>query len=41
MSLGWNFGPGWDEAFLDAYCGRDLTVDPERIVFYQRLWDAV
>ncbi len=41
MSLGWNFGPGWDEAFLGAYCGRDLTVDPERIVFYQRLWDAV
>jgi kanamycin kinase len=37
MSLGWNYGPGWDAAFLDAY---GIAPDPERTAFYRALWDA-
>lgn len=32
-----NFGPGWGEAYLEAY---GVEVDHERISYYQRLWDA-
>lgn len=36
LSLGWNFGPGWDDTFLDAYgVKRD-----DRLEWYQRLWNA-
>jgi kanamycin kinase len=34
-SLGWNFGPGWEDVFFDAYgTGKDLA----KIVFYRLLW---
>lgn len=36
-SLEWNFGPGWDELFLDAY---GVAPDPVRSAYYRRLWDA-
>ncbi|WP_460770352.1 phosphotransferase [Mariniluteicoccus flavus] len=36
LSLGWNFGPGHEGAFLEAYgVGRDA-----RLGWYQRLWQA-
>lgn len=35
-SLEWNFGPGWETAFFDAY---GIAPDPERIDWYRRLWD--
>jgi aminoglycoside phosphotransferase len=35
-SLGWNFGPGWDETFYTAY---GVTPDPERIYYYRLLWE--
>lgn len=37
MSLGWNVGPGFEDAFLDAY---GVAPDPERTAFYRALWDA-
>ncbi len=37
LSLGWNYGPGWEGALLDAY---GVEADPERTAWYQRLWDA-
>lgn len=37
MSLGWNYGPGWDDAFHEAY---GVEPDPERIAFYELLWNA-
>lgn len=37
MSLGWNLGPGWEDALLDAY---GIDPDPERTAFYRSLWDA-
>jgi kanamycin kinase len=36
LSLGWNFGSGWEELLLEAY---GIEPDPVRIDFYQRLWD--
>lgn len=36
MSLTWNYGPGWDAAFLEAYGVDD---DPARIEFYRSLWN--
>jgi aminoglycoside phosphotransferase len=35
-SLGWNFGPGWDETFYSAY---GVKPDPERIYYYRLLWE--
>lgn len=35
-SLEWNFGPGWEPTFFDAY---GIEPDPERIDWYRRLWD--
>lgn len=32
-----NYGPGWEDALLDAY---GVSPDPERIDFYRRLWNA-
>jgi kanamycin kinase len=37
MSTGWNYGPGWDDALMDAY---GIEPDPERLAFYRDLWNA-
>ncbi|BDZ48209.1 putative phosphotransferase [Frondihabitans sucicola] len=37
MSLGWNYGDGWEGVFFEAY---GIAPDPARIAFYRRLWDA-
>lgn len=34
LSLGWNYGSGWDDCFLEAY---GIAPDPERIAFHQQL----
>jgi len=33
-STEWDYGPGWEPAFLDAY---EIEVDAERTSFYRRL----
>jgi aminoglycoside phosphotransferase len=35
-SLDWNFGPGWDTIFYQAY---GIEPDPVRIAFYRLLWE--
>ena len=35
MSLGWNYGPGWEATFLDAY---GVEPDPVRTRYYRDLW---
>ncbi len=35
-STEWNYGPGWEQTFLDAY---GIAPDPERTNFYRNLWD--
>src|SRR5207248_3950365 len=35
-STEWNYGPGWDQALLDAY---GIEPDPERTAYYRLLWD--
>ncbi|MCW5951317.1 MAG: aminoglycoside 3'-phosphotransferase [Propionibacteriaceae bacterium] len=37
LSLGWNFGPDWEGAFLDGY---GIAPDPAKLEFYTRLWQA-
>jgi len=37
LSLGWNFGEGWEPAFLDAY---GIAPDPGKQDFYTWLWNA-
>ena len=37
LSLGWNYGPGWEPEFFAAY---GVDPDPERIAYYRALWDA-
>ena len=37
MSLGWNFGEGWEGLFFEEY---DIAPDAERIAYYRALWDA-
>lgn len=37
MSLGWNYGPGWEDELFAAY---GIRPDAERIAFYRALWDA-
>jgi kanamycin kinase len=37
MSLGWNYGPGWEDAFFAAY---EIERDEERIRYYRAAWDA-
>jgi kanamycin kinase len=37
MSLGWNYGDGWEGAFFEAY---GVDPDPARIAFYRALWNA-
>lgn len=35
-STQWNYGPGWEDALLDAY---GIAPDPERARYYRLLWD--
>lgn len=37
LSTEWNYGPGWQDALVDAY---GVEPDHERIAYYQALWDA-
>lgn len=37
MSLGWNYGEGWEGVFFEAY---GIAPDPRRISYYRRLWNA-
>lgn len=37
MSLGWNYGTGWERAFLNAY---GIDPDPAKQAFYTQLWNA-
>ncbi|WP_432512517.1 phosphotransferase [Kineococcus sp. SYSU DK001] len=36
-SLDWNYGPGWQPVFLDAY---GIGEDRERSAYYRALWDV-
>ncbi|MDQ8047299.1 MAG: phosphotransferase, partial [Patulibacter sp.] len=36
MALGWNYGPGWDGLFHEAY---GLPADEERTAWYRALWN--
>ncbi|MDR6866866.1 kanamycin kinase [Microbacterium resistens] len=37
MSTEWNFGPGWEDALIEAY---GLEPDRERLAYYRDLWNA-
>jgi kanamycin kinase len=37
MSLEWNYGPRWQDAFLAAY---DIEPDEQRIRYYRAAWDG-
>jgi len=37
MSLGWNYGDGWEPLFFDTY---GVARDEQRIAYYRALWDA-
>ena len=37
MSLDWNYGDGWQDAFFAAY---DIERDEERIAYYRAAWDG-
>jgi kanamycin kinase len=36
-SLEWNYGPGWQDLFFEAY---GVTPDVDRIAYYRLLWDV-
>ncbi|MGN7949783.1 phosphotransferase [Microbacterium sp. 22215] len=36
MSTRWNFGPGWEDALIEAY---GVEPDRERLEYYRRLWN--
>ena len=36
MSTEWNYGPGWDDALIEAY---GVTPDRERLAYYRELWN--
>lgn len=36
MSTLWNYGPGWEDALIEAY---GVEPDRERLAFYRRLWN--
>jgi kanamycin kinase len=36
-SLGWNYGPGWQDVLLASY---GIAPDPERTAYYRALWDV-
>ncbi len=37
MSTEWNYGPGWQDALIEAY---GVKPDDERLAYYRALWDA-
>ena len=37
MSTGWNLGPGWEDALVEAY---GVEPDRERLAYYRDLWNA-
>ena len=37
MSLEWNYGPGWEPTFYEAY---GVDPDPDRVSYYRALWNA-
>ncbi|GAA4783752.1 aminoglycoside 3'-phosphotransferase [Microbacterium gilvum] len=37
MSTGWNYGPGWEDALVEAY---GVEPDRERMAYYRELWNA-
>lgn len=37
MSTEWNYGPGWQDALIDAY---GVEPDHDRLRYYQALWNA-
>jgi kanamycin kinase len=37
MSTEWNFGPGWEDALIEAY---GVEPDRERLAYYRDLWNA-
>lgn len=37
MSTEWNYGPGWEDALIEAY---GVTPDRERLAYYRDLWNA-
>ena len=37
MSVGWNFGPGYEQLYFAGY---GIEPDDKRIDYYRRLWDA-
>lgn len=37
MSTEWNYGPGWDDALIEAY---GVEPDRERLSYYRELWNA-
>ncbi|ROR74388.1 kanamycin kinase [Bogoriella caseilytica] len=37
MSTTWNYGPGWDDALIEAY---GVEPDRERLAYYRELWNA-
>lgn len=37
MALGWNYGEGFEELFLQAY---GVVADPVRTAYYRALWDV-
>lgn len=37
MSTEWNYGPGWEDALIDAY---GIAPDRERLAYYRGLWNA-
>ncbi|WP_309103666.1 aminoglycoside 3'-phosphotransferase [Microbacterium sp.] len=37
MSTEWNYGPGWEDALIEAY---GVEPDRERLAYYRDLWNA-
>lgn len=37
MSTEWNYGPGWEDALIEAY---GIEPDRARLSFYRELWNA-
>lgn len=37
MSTEWNYGPGWEDALIEAY---GVAPDAERLRYYRELWNA-
>lgn len=37
MSTEWNYGPGWEDALIEAY---GVPPDQQRLAYYRELWNA-